>query len=355
MWEILGQVADTLDAPRRGVYSLGNKVAQSMGYTGPEIKNFSDLLVQGLGADPDSITTSLVGGIGDVLTDPLSYAGYPLAAGFRNLVGNVGRAAYTNPGRSSKWFATTDWEKFAKPLNNTTFVRDAEIRPVAMSDIHQLPATPSGRTRMYMPGDQAGTVNVFEADVRPPRVSNYNAPRTEMLRQTNTVGRGNIEPMLDPYIGGYYEIPTDSVFLKSNRHPLLDETVTRRHETIHAIINNASQDPSLRRNLPLSMRIPASLLSSSNRDLRTLGTILDEMAATSLSNRSPWTQMGSAINFLINPTANRGYYRSYVSDPTLSRFFVDLYGALPEVYMATGTATPAVAQHFARQMRTTDE
>jgi hypothetical protein len=77
--DILQGAGDVLSAPRRGLYALGNMAARGLGYQGPDVNNFSDLL--GRAGMEDGTLKSVLGFAGDVATDPLTYAGGALVRG----------------------------------------------------------------------------------------------------------------------------------------------------------------------------------------------------------------------------------------------------------------------------------
>lgn len=72
--DILSGIGTVLDAPRSLVYQGGNALARAAGYQGPEVKHFADLLGHA-GMDRDSWLTQGLGMVGDMATDPLTYAG----------------------------------------------------------------------------------------------------------------------------------------------------------------------------------------------------------------------------------------------------------------------------------------
>lgn len=316
--DALGAAGDVLDAPRSLLYRGGTALARSLGYDGPDVNHFEDLL-SNAGME-EGLGRSALGVAGDLATDPLTWLGVGAGArGARAAQRGIARTAAGGAERAAvgEGLAGVGGAgKFKEPLRDTMALRNMEVVPEGAA------LRPGAVASRAAPGEGR-----LQADlVRAP--DHYGArdvanSMDEMARRgANAEGMAGLE--------GVYS-PTARAYGSAAGAP----ESALRHERVHAVIDRASRGAGDAAQLPPLMRWPAELRRSSTPWRQDLGIMADELAAQSLEHRTTGGKLAGAANFLINPELNAAYSGIYANaglDPRLRR----LYSSLPGAFVGAG-------------------
>lgn len=300
----------------------------------------------GLAGEEDTTGNFLAGMATDIATDPLTYAGSALGAlagarGARYARGLIPAEIPQGKATGNLTNALGGAAKFKAPLRDVVvltkpqslwspystrdelierFIENAGERSV----VSATPATLSGPHHPaiggVMSGRTARTVGGEEA-----------ANRLASLAE-----HGPSQQQLNRMAGGYYQ--HDRVVLAPDSSP-----ATQRHERVHAIIDGASKGVGETDQLPLLMRIPATLKAEGNPGwLRDAGVVIDELAAQTLEQRDLRGKLLGATRFLFQPEHN-AYYSGNYARRELSPLVQAIYGYLPRGMIHAGGAAGGMA------------
>lgn len=255
---VLGVAGDVLDSPRRLIYQ------GISGLTGKNWKGFGDVLSE-VGVDKNSIPGMVGGFLGDVASDPLTWAGVGMGRYLRGLK------------------PTMELGAAAGATGATPTMRQALKGTAVLDDIAPLDSGVGMgvKARRGLPAGDADALAERARGVLPEFES------------------GRVRGMFDP--------ETNVIATARGAAPAVS-----RHERTHAIISNASQDPALAAQLPTLLRTPAQLLAAPKGTLRHgAGMIGDELAAHALQSRNYDEQVRNALGFLFNPRTNAYYANDF--------------------------------------------
>lgn len=367
-WDVLSGAGYALDTPRRLLYSGGDALARGLGYEGKPLEHFKDVLT-GAGMDENSMLTSALGMAGDVATDPLTYAGGYLGklgaqAAQRGLAARtLHRPALaevaTQQGALGALAGSADVasgasglggiDKFRRPLENTVSMSHLENVPLG-----ELPPLGQVRSRATPAGRVTGRVTrapegVLTGDVR------------DLLDEGVQGGSGIQDLLANPAAAGLYDPATGIHGSTSAAEALGFGQASRRHERVHAIINEAAGGAGGIDELPALLRGPAKLLragasaphqmepslarlgqyvSDPRRLYAGLGHAGDELAAQTLQNRSTLNKALGAANFLFEPGYNARYTQHF-ADAGMDPRVLGLYSSLPRAFVEAGATAGA--------------
>ncbi len=326
MWDTLtgalGAVGSALDTPRRLVYQ------GLSGITGRDWKGFGDVLGE-VGVDKDSIPGMVGGFLGDVATDPLTWAGMGAGRYLRGLgaADDVGRAAGMGGNTGA----------FRQGLKDTTYVTDVVPTKGMETGLSQ-GVSNTGRPTFSaaLDANSGVTGTVRRAGPRVGEAGTEDAGLTTLASLLEHGERGVLPE------GSYLSQPR--MIWQSAGAPVN----TGRHERVHAIIDSAVRNPQEAGELPFLMRSAARMRAAPEGGItESLGRVTDELAAHSLENRSLGKQLQGAGHFLFNPAEN-AYYSGLYGDATKSGRFsplvARLYGSLPHAPERVGAGTSALSR-----------
>jgi hypothetical protein len=333
--DALEGIGNVLDTPRRLLYQGGNALARSAGYQGRDINHFADILGEA-GMDEDSMLTKGLGFVGDVATDPLTYlGGFGGLKGAKALRGAIpGYVAEEGAAGLNASKSLAGASKFKEPLRDVKVAQNMEwLNPgtmPAMPEVGgQVAAAPLARDgRLSAEFTRANGAS--PADLKGV-LANMQAEGVSK----NFVGN----------VGGTYDADHKVIASMAGE----DAGRALRHERIHAVIDQASKGQGKMGDLPYLMQAPARLKSSSSPLLNNAGSIMDELAAQSLENRSLGGQIKGGASFLFHPEKNAlysGMYKEGGMDPRL----VAAYSKLPKAMLGAGAAGGAGVPSFARAL-----
>lgn len=341
---LLAKASDWLDTPRQGLYWLADKGYHAAGGDpGTQINHFADAL-GAMGMDRDSLLTKGLGALGDVATDPLTYAGALGGwAGAKLLRGMIPFDVAQDASRAAKGAASlAEGAEFRAPLSKVPEFRDAGFASRANLEREGLADGAIARSpKGAEEGRQVVAIGapnpVDEAFVG--RVARGRNMDDAALQSRAHWMSGMGSETLDG-AAGFYDPTSQSVVTRAGMDPA-HAALNARHERIHAIIDQAAkaQDPSVAANLPALMRYPAQLMQGQSAFSRTAGRIGDELAAQTLEHRGLYDQMRGAASFLFNPEKNAIYAQRFAfPSQNSSAAAVGLYGALPTAFLGAGAA-----------------
>jgi hypothetical protein len=314
----LGQVGETLSAPRRWAWS-------ALGL--PESGSGTDLLKQTFNMDPESTWTKALGFGAEMALDPLTYLG----AGVGKLAGSFGKGgalgkaapkAITEYGNVATRAAKAEQllgrsEAVAAGATNPGF---QSLRPLrdnfTMTKGISFPEVPGapGLGRRFIGGANTVSDNAVGAGIR------------------------EFEEMAGADVGGKFitnagYIPGVNVGVV----PKYAAPSSTRHETIHGMIDALRQGiPSP--NAPLAMRIPAALYRSERPFIRGLGQIADETVAHALSRKGFGNQVSGGLSYLFGQHPG---YAQQILEGQGSPLAAAVYKNMP--YLAGGGVAAATA------------
>jgi hypothetical protein len=365
--ELMHGIGTVLDAPRSLLYKGLNAGADALGGDpSHEWKGFGDVL-ESAGMDQDSMLTKALGFAGDVATDPLTWAGAGAAKFLRGKIPGVttavGRGAATGEGLAAGKTARN-------LLKDTTVFRD--VTPAVAESGFGGYVDPLTR-------EVAGVASSGPAGLKVEgRIAAQPAAQRQGLREELKAGEfgktseGAISKLEgNAPVNGLGNFNFDGMYASGGNSIALTPsatTATKRHELVHAMIDNAAKTGQAD-DLPFLMRLPAKMKAGAYQEGResaalahkaaaigdnaavetanaatarvfhtpkqALAMHLDELAAHSLQGRSTGEKIQGAMGYLFNPQRNaayRDYYAPY--SPGVAK----LYGSLPAAFVGAGAA-----------------
>lgn len=323
--DMLSGVGSVLSAPRRLLYE--NVVSP---LAGREVKGFGDLI----GVDEDSDWSGkALGFLGDVATDPLTWAGGLAARGLRNALFAGPKAALGKSAAPAASLATPAGMRGAAEQVPVLYgTKMAAVEPAA-----------SG-----LSAGQKGAALVSDVGPSGMALTAELTPGSAVLGEKALMGRSNDLRNLFERAGSMpgdaaaYDRATRTILTPMARPALsggklsdeaIETIAARRHERIHSMVDAASRNPELRAQLPLAGRMAAGLRNSEVGAGKALGRILDEVAAYGGMTRNGGFR--NAGSFLFNPRINSQYVPQLLQESPL---VAALYSALPYTIPAGGGA-----------------
>ncbi len=338
LMSMLGAAGYALDTPRR----LGYQGLSAL--TGHDYEGFGDVLAQ-VGVPKDSLGGMVGGFLGDVATDPLTWAG-------------IGAGRYLRGIR-----ATQELGKASSMGEHLSPLRDA-LRGTAVMDRVEPVSSISSRLVRLPEGGIGATVGNPEGEAIRGRVRRIGSSEVQGLREdvrrgftSGTVApKGAEQEFLDRFqrlrkygtdyanaglsMDGMYDPVHDVTVLAQGTGP-----ITARHERVHAAIQQSLNNPELQERLPPLMEAASRLREAPYGSVRSgLGLVTDELAAQTLERRDTAGQVRSALHFLFNPQYNKAYSQIYSQNEGIPPLVRRAYSALPYAPEKAGTAASALVQ-----------
>lgn len=318
--DILGGVGTVLSAPRRLLYE---GIISPL--TGTDVKGFGDVLTN-MGME-DSFAKDALGFVGDVATDPLTYAGGFLAKKAINSLGRVsgdlGRASGAGKGLAVKPVVkdavaqtpTFDGLRYASAMPGAA---GKVVKTPGLTTVH----TSVGDDALALRGHMSGGSKMTGDPVSLMERVKGSYPNQETLGQ----------------IGGL-QLPGDKAIFVRYARPMAEEAgegaghrflQTRRHERFHDLVEQAKTNPELMKQLPFTGRMAARLEEASPNFVKGVGRIFNEMGAAGVESRGMLQSLKNQAGVLLNPETN-AFYSQYLG--RLSPALGTMYGSLPSAFV----------------------
>lgn len=320
----LGAVGNVLSAPRNLMWQGINAL------TGRQDTGVGDVL-KSLGvADP---VADVGGFVGDVATDPLTWAGLGagrLLRGFGSAAPELGTAsragsvaALKSPlGQVAEFqglHRTADPLAMFGPASSAGILDDA-------AGAGRVAASAMDRSANRLVGEvRRGPAVNLSADDLAAGVTRREIQDDLLTGRINQMSRS--DPVLNSMADQAFYDPTSRSIAFMEQAP---GQAVRRHERTHAIIDQASQNPDLAKNLPFFMRQAAGLKSGGQlgQFRHDVGAVMDEALAHASEARNLGGQLQGAAHFLFDPKRNADYRRIY-QQAGLNPWVTVGFGALP--------------------------